>query len=87
MTCADSCKLTKMKNEDLLHNRKDNYKERTLPCSIYTKHEYIILTRPAWPVSTFKLPQQLNWFLKAAFLSIIEKRNQYVAQVTFEVNN
>ena len=50
MTCADSCKLTKMKNEDLLQNIKDNYEERTLPCSIYTKHEYIILTRPAWPV-------------------------------------
>ena len=40
MTLADSCKLTVMKNEDLLQNIKDNYEQRTLPWSIYTKHEY-----------------------------------------------
>ena len=33
MTCADSCKLTLMKNEDLLRNIKDNYELRTLPSS------------------------------------------------------
>ena len=40
MTCADSCKLTVMKNEDLLQNIKNDYEQRTLLTSVYTKHKY-----------------------------------------------
>ena len=50
MTCADSCKLTVMKNEDLLENIKNDYEQRTRHsspvCTLNINTTDYTLTRP-----------------------------------------